>query len=66
MCPANGFAVRALERLGHLILRDYRGEVRLRGRRPHARTLLAPPAGWTRLAARDRKASSETSTGAGE
>ncbi|MDG9702547.1 cytochrome P450 [Streptomyces sp. DH37] len=49
MCPASGFAVRALEHLGHLILRDYRGEVRLRGRRPHARTLLAPPAGWTRL-----------------
>nr|WP_274389161.1 cytochrome P450 [Streptomyces taklimakanensis] len=49
MCPANGFAAKALEHLGHLVLRDYRGEVRLRRRKPHARTLLAPPAGWTRL-----------------
>ncbi|MGD9485895.1 cytochrome P450 [Streptomyces sp. TRM70308] len=49
MCPANGFAVKALEHLGHLILRDYRGDVRLRRRKPHVRTLLAPPAGWTRL-----------------
>lgn len=49
MCPANGFAVKALEHLGCLILRHYRGEVRLRRRRPHVRTLLAPPAGWTRL-----------------
>jgi hypothetical protein len=49
MCPANGFAVKALEHLSHLILREYRGHVRLRTRRPHVRTLLAPPAGWTRL-----------------
>ncbi|MEV7018927.1 cytochrome P450 [Streptomyces sp. NPDC093991] len=49
MCPANGFAIRALEHLSHLILRDYRGHVRLRARKPHVRTLLAPPAGWTRL-----------------
>ncbi|MFE0823592.1 cytochrome P450 [Streptomyces sp. NPDC058847] len=49
MCPANGFALKALEHLGCLILRNYRGEVRLRRRKPHARTLLAPPAGWTRL-----------------
>ncbi|GAA2432273.1 cytochrome P450 [Streptomyces macrosporus] len=49
MCPANGFAVRALEHLGHLVLRNYRGDVRLRRRKPHVRTLLAPPAGWTRL-----------------
>ncbi|MFE4670579.1 cytochrome P450 [Streptomyces sp. NPDC056716] len=49
MCPANGFALKALEHLGHLILHRYRGEVRLRRRKPHARTLLAPPAGWTRL-----------------
>ncbi|MET9223521.1 cytochrome P450 [Streptomyces sp. NPDC003300] len=52
MCPASGFAVRALEHLSHLILSGYRGEVRLRTRRPHVRTLLAPPAGWTRLTAR--------------
>ncbi|WPO76698.1 cytochrome P450 [Streptomyces sp. KN37] len=49
MCPANGFAVKALEHLGHLILHGYRGRVRLRTRKPHVRTLLAPPAGWTRL-----------------
>ncbi|MFJ1644322.1 cytochrome P450 [Streptomyces sp. NPDC088258] len=49
MCPANGFAVKALEHLGHLILRTHRGHVRLRTRKPHVRTLLAPPAGWTRL-----------------
>ncbi len=49
MCPANGFAVKALEHLGHLILHGYRGHVRLRTRKPHVRTLLAPPAGWTRL-----------------
>ncbi|WP_093803859.1 cytochrome P450 [Streptomyces sp. Wb2n-11] len=49
MCPANGFAVKALEHLGCLILRHYRGDVRLRRRKPHVRTLLAPPAGWTRL-----------------
>ncbi|MEI7030098.1 cytochrome P450 [Streptomyces pratensis] len=49
MCPANGFAVRALVHLGGLILCNYRGDVRLRRRRPHVRTLLAPPAGWTRL-----------------
>ncbi|MEE1929611.1 cytochrome P450 [Streptomyces sp. TRM 70351] len=54
MCPANGFAVRALEHLGSLILRGYRGEVRLCGRKPHARTLLAPPAGWTRLTGEPR------------
>ncbi|WP_371244332.1 cytochrome P450 [Streptomyces pimonensis] len=52
MCPANGFAVQALEHLGYLALRDYRGTVRLRRRKPHVRTLLAPPAGWTRLTAR--------------
>lgn len=52
MCPANGFAVKALEHLGHLILRGYRGRVRLRTRRPHVRTLLAPPAGWIRLTPR--------------
>ncbi|MFF5107174.1 cytochrome P450 [Streptomyces sp. NPDC000134] len=49
MCPANGFALKALEHLGHLILQGYRGHVRLRARKPHVRTLLAPPAGWTRL-----------------
>ncbi|MFD3731730.1 cytochrome P450 [Streptomyces sp. NPDC058632] len=49
MCPANGFAVKALEHLGCLALRNYRGDVRLRRRKPHVRTLLAPPAGWTRL-----------------
>ncbi|GGW54011.1 cytochrome P450 [Streptomyces griseoloalbus] len=49
MCPANGFAVKALEHLGHLILHGHRGHVRLRTRKPHVRTLLAPPAGWTRL-----------------
>ncbi|MET9554487.1 cytochrome P450 [Streptomyces sp. NPDC006645] len=49
MCPANGFAVKALEHLGHLILHRHQGQVRLRTRKPHARTLLAPPAGWTRL-----------------
>ncbi|MGW6240452.1 cytochrome P450 [Streptomyces sp. NPDC055094] len=49
MCPANGFALKALEHLGHLILHGYRGTVRIRKRTPHARTLLAPPAGWTRL-----------------
>ncbi|MET8826294.1 cytochrome P450 [Streptomyces sp. NPDC004610] len=49
MCPANGFALKALEHLGHRILRDYRGHVRMRRRRPHVRTLLAPPGGWTRL-----------------
>ncbi|MFE3138626.1 cytochrome P450 [Streptomyces scopuliridis] len=49
MCPANGFALKALEHLGSLILRGYRGNVRVRKWKPHARTLLAPPAGWTRL-----------------
>ncbi|MFE2638130.1 cytochrome P450 [Streptomyces scopuliridis] len=49
MCPANGFALKALEHLGYLILRGYRGNVRVRKWKPHARTLLAPPAGWTRL-----------------
>ncbi|URM92521.1 cytochrome P450 [Streptomyces sp. MRC013] len=49
MCPASGFAVKALEHLGHLILHGHRGRVRLRTRKPHVRTLLAPPAGWTRL-----------------
>ncbi|MFE4369103.1 cytochrome P450 [Streptomyces sp. NPDC056835] len=49
MCPANGFAIKALEYLGHLILRRYRGNVRVRKWKPHTRTLLAPPAGWTRL-----------------
>ncbi|MFJ2604801.1 cytochrome P450 [Streptomyces sp. NPDC087425] len=49
MCPANGFAVKALEHLGHVILSGHRGHVRLRTRRPHVRTLLAPPSGWTRL-----------------
>ncbi|OII65854.1 hypothetical protein BJP40_15550 [Streptomyces sp. CC53] len=49
MCPAGGFAVKALEHLGHLLLRSHEGHVRLRGRTPHVRTLLAPPAGWTRL-----------------
>ncbi|RYJ25277.1 cytochrome P450 [Streptomyces sp. L-9-10] len=49
MCPANGFALKALEHLGYLILHGYRGTVRIRKRTPHARTLLAPPAGWTRL-----------------
>lgn len=59
MCPANGFAVQALEHLGYLALRHHRGTVRLRRRKPHARTLLAPPAGWTRLTGRaqaDRRA----------
>jgi hypothetical protein len=50
MCPANGFAVKALEQLGYRILHGYRGNVRFRRRNPHARTLLAPPAGWTSLA----------------
>lgn len=49
MCLAGGFAVKALEHLGHLLLRSHEGHVRLRGRTPHVRTLLAPPAGWTRL-----------------
>ncbi|MBB5934996.1 cytochrome P450 [Streptomyces zagrosensis] len=49
MCPANGFALKVLEHLGCLILRHYQGDVRFRKRQPHARTLLAPPAGWTRL-----------------
>ncbi|MFI6084967.1 cytochrome P450 [Streptomyces sp. NPDC051217] len=49
MCPANGFAVKALEHLGHLILQGHRGHARLRTRKPHVRTLLAPPAGWTHL-----------------
>ncbi|MFE2034846.1 cytochrome P450 [Streptomyces scopuliridis] len=49
MCPANGFALKALEHLGYLILRGYRGNVRVRTWKPQARTLLAPPAGWTRL-----------------
>ncbi|MFJ9031665.1 cytochrome P450 [Streptomyces sp. NPDC102274] len=49
MCPANGFALKALEYLGHLILHSYQGNVRVRKWKPHARTLLAPPAGWTRL-----------------
>ncbi|MFD7350143.1 cytochrome P450 [Streptomyces sp. NPDC059876] len=49
MCPANGFALKALEHLGYLILRGYRGDVRIRRWKPHVRTLLAPPAGWTRL-----------------
>lgn len=49
MCPANGFALKALEHLGYLILHDFEGDVRLRRRKPHVRTLLAPPAGWTRL-----------------
>ncbi len=50
MCPAGGFAVRALEHLGHVLLRGHSGHVRLRNRTPHVRTLLAPPAGWTCLA----------------
>ncbi|MFE7566435.1 cytochrome P450 [Streptomyces sp. NPDC057539] len=49
MCPANGFAIKALEYLGHLILHGYQGNVRVRQWKPHARTLLAPPTGWTRL-----------------
>ncbi|MFF2846184.1 cytochrome P450 [Streptomyces sp. NPDC058001] len=52
MCPANGFALTALEHLGHLILHGYQGTVHIRNTRkwkPHARTLLAPPTGWTRL-----------------
>jgi len=53
MCPANGFALRALEELCLSILRDYRGEVHVApGRRPHARTLLAPPRGWAQVARR--------------
>ncbi|MBC3989831.1 cytochrome P450 [Streptomyces sp. AC563] len=52
MCPASGFALKALEHLGYLILRDYQGSVRLRRSAPHARTLLAPPAGWTHLTSR--------------
>ncbi|WP_093796813.1 cytochrome P450 [Streptomyces sp. Wb2n-11] len=52
MCPANGFAAQALEHLSYLALRHYQGTVRLRRRKPHARTLLAPPAGWTRLTRR--------------
>jgi cytochrome P450 len=52
MCPANGFAVQALEHLSYLALRNYQGTVRLRRQKPHARTLLAPPAGWTRLTRR--------------
>ncbi|MEV6419555.1 cytochrome P450 [Streptomyces sp. NPDC051662] len=50
MCPANGFAIKALEHLGHLILQGYQGDVRIPKWKPHVRTLLAPPAGWTRLA----------------
>ncbi|MFE9298802.1 cytochrome P450 [Streptomyces niveus] len=49
MCPANGFAVKALEHLAHLILHSHQGHVHLRTRKPHVRTLLAPPTGWTRL-----------------
>ncbi|MGC0418206.1 cytochrome P450 [Embleya sp. AB8] len=59
MCPANGFAVKALEHLAHLILRDYEGRVQVRRWRPHVRTLLAPPPGRTRLTRRptdDREA----------
>ncbi|MEV4999219.1 cytochrome P450 [Streptomyces niveus] len=49
MCPANGFAVKALEHLAHLILHSHHGHVHMRTRKPHVRTLLAPPTGWTRL-----------------
>ncbi|MFG2174730.1 cytochrome P450 [Streptomyces niveus] len=49
MRPANGFAVKALEHLAHLILHSHQGHVHLRTRKLHVRTLLAPPAGWTRL-----------------
>jgi hypothetical protein len=49
MCPANGFALKALEHLGHRILQGHRGHVHMRTSTPHVRTLLAPPAGWTRL-----------------
>lgn len=52
MCPANGFASRALEELSLAILRDYRGSVRLTGKQPLARALLAPPRGWTTVARR--------------
>jgi hypothetical protein len=52
MCPANGFALRALEELCLSILREYHGEVSFTGKRPHARTLLAPPRGWTKVARR--------------
>ncbi|MFJ6569477.1 cytochrome P450 [Streptomyces sp. NPDC091292] len=54
MCPANGFALKALEHLGHLILQGYEGTVRIRRAKPHARTLLAPPAGRTHLTRHSR------------
>jgi cytochrome P450 len=49
MCPASGFALRALEDLSLSILREYSGEVRFTGKQPLARTLLAPPRGWTKV-----------------
>lgn len=52
MCPANGFALRALEDLSLSILREYRGSVRFTGAQPLARALLVPPRGWTTVVRR--------------
>lgn len=52
MCPASGFALRALEGLALGILRGYRGEVRFTGKQPLVRALLAPPRGFTTVSRR--------------